>query len=707
MSTEIHKQLLAEFPGSAYEDWCKAATKLLKRAPFEKKLFTKTYEEITLRPIYMQHDMEGLSHMDSWPGSAPYVRGRQASGYKLDSWKVAQELPYNTLEEFNRALKADLICGQTAVNIILDKASQQGLNPDRTQTDIVSHNGVSIATIKDLTIMLDGVDFESTPLFVWAGVAGLPFAALLAALFQMRQQSPSNLCGCVGIDPLGMLASEGTLPCSLNTVYPMMTTLTKWAKTHAPQLKTLLVQGTPYHESGGSAVQELAFTLATGVEYLREMQERGLAIDEVAPRIQFVFSIGSNYFMEIAKLRAARLVWAKVVKAFGGNDVSQNMTIHGRTALWNKTLYDSYVNMLRATTEAFAGIIGGCDSLHVGSFDEVAGAPDDFLRRIARNTHLILKEEAHLHEVIDPAGGAWCVEALTDEIARHAWTLFQEVENIGGMAKALEDGFPQKEIGQTALQRKTNLAIRKDVLVGTNMYPNLHEKPLELGESTYSSLGLDTRQVSKHPGDKDILSVLPKIDKVPANQFMESLIHAALHEATLSELMQACLGKDEAVSTIEPVHIHREAEMFEKLRAATDAYTTKTGTRPRVFLANMGPLIQHKARADFSSGFFAIGGFEMIANDGFHTVEDATSAASGSQAPVVVICSTDETYLDIVPPLTQQIKTVNPDIIVVLAGYPKDHIKTFKNAGIDEFIHLRANAYEILARLLRRLNILE
>ena len=723
MSTEIQNngqsvtgkqpRLLSEFQYPTYEEWQEAAVKLLKGAPFEKKMYTKTYEGITLQPMYMQKDMEGVSYTDSMPGFAPYVRGNKTSGYKIEAWEVAQEIPYGTPEEFNKAIKHDKENGQTTVNMILDKAAQHGADPDNAQAGEVGKSGVSIATIDDLEKALDGIDLEKTPIFIQAGSAAVSIAALLASLLEKQGKSLEKLRGSISTDPLGTLAIEGTLPHSLETAYKKMAALTNWAKNSAPQIKTIAIQGSPYHNSGSSAVQELAFVIATGVEYLREMQKAGLSIDEIAQRIQFTFSLGTNYFMEIAKLRAARLVWAKIIKAFGGNDTSQKMTIHARTALWNKTIHDPYVNMLRTTVESFAGVVGGCESMHVGCFDEVVRIPDEFSRRISRNTHTILKEETHLNEIIDPAGGSWYVENLTDEIARKAWELFQNIEKQGGMTKALQAGFVQEQLKQTAEKRAANLSTRKDVFVGTNMFPNLGEKPLELRECDYETLqknrsgDITNYRITQGADIESTLTEkLSKLLKTAPTGIMETAIEAVSSGATLGNVEKALHSAEEILPNVEAVNIHRGTEMFEALRAATEAYLAKTGSRPQIFMANMGPIPQHKARADFSVGFFEVGGFEMLKNDGFATADDAADAAIQSGAPAVIICSTDATYPELVPPLTQKIKAANPDTTIILAGYPKDSIEAFKEAGVDEFIHIRANLYQILVNLMKKLGIL-
>ena len=323
------------------------------------------------------------------------------------------------------------------------------------------------------------IDLERIPVYIQTGLMALPVTALLVAYLRRQGKSAEKLRGCIGTDPLGILISNGTLPVSPESAYAAMAQLTAWAIKHAPRLQTIVVRGHPYHDGGGSAVQELAFVMATAVEYLNEMQTRGISVDDAAVRMRFSFSVGSQFFMEIARLRAARLVWAQIVSAFGGSGDAQKMFIHACTSAWNKTIYDPYVNLLRATTEALAGVMGGADSMQVGAFDQVIRPADEFSRRIARNIHLILQKECNFTRPVDPPGGSWYIEKLTDSVARKAWNLFQDIEAKGGMSRALREGFPQAQVAQTAAKRKANIARRKDIFVGTNMYPNLDEKPLE------------------------------------------------------------------------------------------------------------------------------------------------------------------------------------------------------------------------------------
>jgi len=706
---ELSAPTFTEFPVPGYQEWRDAAEAAIKGAPFEKVLVTRTHEGIDLQPMYRAEDAADLPHVGSLPGFAPFVRGTETLGYKLDPWEVSQELAEVTPEAFNKTLLADLERGQTAVNMRLDTATLLGEDADTPETAYVGKGGVSISSLDDLGKALNGVDLAQTPIYIPAGASAVPMASMVLALLEKQSGAKEKLRGCIGADPLGELAREGRLPRTLSGAYDDMAKLTAWAAANAPDLQTVLVRAHPYHDGGGNTVQELAFAIATGVEYLREMQSRGISVDQAAPRILFAFSLGSNFFMEIAKLRAARILWAKVVKEFGGSEDSQKMQIHARTSGWNKTLYDPNVNMLRSTTEAFSGVLGGCDSMHISPLDEVARIPSDFTRRVARNAHTVLRDEAGLTRSIDPAGGSWYVESLTDSVARNAWDLFRDVEKQGGMTKALQGGFAQEQVAAVAAERAKAYAQRKDIFVGTNMYANMADKPLEVSDIDHAALqqtrAADLKAYRDAADSARRQSALEKLGQASPEGRIELAVQAVLDGATIADICLAVAAGEEMDPLIEPIKIQRGAEAFEKLRRRSEAHAESTGAKPKVFLANMGPIPQHKARADFSRGFLEVGSFDVIGNNGFETPDQAIQAAIDSGAPVVVICSTDKTYPDLVPPIAKGIKEAKPDTMVLVAGYPSDHIDAFKQAGVDDFIHVRANCYDLLDNLQNRIGV--
>ena len=695
-----------EFPPTPYEEWRRAVDKAIKGASFEKRLITKTYEEIDLQPMYRQEDIANLPHLDSLPGFAPYLRGTTPLGYVASSWDVAQELPYGTPAALNEALRADLERGQNAVNLVLDAPTLAGVDADQAEAGAVGQGGLSISSVADLAQALNGIDLETMPIYTQASTGALTFTALLAALVKQQGKALAKVRGAIGMDPLGQLARDGKLPRDLDGVYEVMAQLAAWAKANAPQLQTITVQGHPYHNGGASATQELAFILATAVDYLRALQARGVDVDDAAPRIRFAFSIGSNFFMEIARLRAARLLWAKIVQAFGGGEEAQKMSIHARTSAWNQTVYDPYVNLLRATTEAFSSAVGGCDSLHVSPFDELVRAPDEFSRRIARNTHTVLREESQITRTVDPAGGSWYVESLTDAVGHKTWAIFQEIEKQGGMAKALAAGWPQAQVADTAAQRAANIAKRKDIFVGSNMYPNLKETRLEPTPVDAKAVQAERAAALKQfraAAKANKPAALEQVAK--GGNLVDAAIQAALAGATLGEIAQAARVSAKPGPTINAVCAYRGAQAFEALRQATEAYVARAGQAPQVFLATMGPLTQHKARADFATAFLGVGGFETIYPSGFDTADEAADAALASGAKAVVICSTDATYPELVPPLVQKLKQARPDLIVMVAGHPTEHLEAFKAAGVDDFIHLNANCHSLLSTLQKKMGV--
>jgi len=709
MSEKVKSNLLAEFPPASFDDWRELVEAELKGAPFDKKMLTATYEGITLRPIYRREDVANLPHVNSLPGFAPFVRGASASGYVKESWDVSQEIAVASPTEFNHAARNSITRGLNALNMVLDRATRNGHDPDWAPAEDVGCGGLSIATLGDLDRSLEGVDLERTSLFVRSGASALPFAALLLALAKKRKKSTAQLRGCIEMDPLGVLAHEGRLPQSLDGAYREMSALTRWAATNAPQLQTICVHSRAWHESGGSAVQELAYTLATGVEYLRQLNKLGLDINTAAPRIRFAITVGANFFMEIAKLRALRMLWSRAVAAAGGNEAAQRISLHVRTSQWNKSVVDPYNNLLRATVEAFAGVLGGCDSMQVGAFDEVLRPPDDFSLRVARNTQLVLQKECALNHVVDPAGGSWFVENATAEIATRAWTLFQEVEKLGGMEAALRAGVPQKAVGETASKKIKAVTSRRDSIVGVNQYANPKEKPLDQPATDNKSFHKRrAQQVASHRTSLEdaenqvALDRLARIIGLKGPELFEACVEAVSAGATLGEVTRALRINDSPCEPITPVCLSRVAAPIEGLRAAMNR---RAAGPAKVFLCNMGTLREHKARADFSRGFFSVGGYDVVSPAGFKSPEDAVAAFAKSEADIAVICSTDENYPALVPALTAGVRAQKPGATIVLAGYPQEQIEAHKKAGVDEFIHIRADVLEVLTKVNERLGI--
>ena len=458
--------------------------------------------------------------------------------------------------------------------------------------------------------------------------------------------------------------------------------------------------------SGASAVQELGFVFAAIVEYANRLIEKGLPVEKVFKNIRVTFGISSSYFMEIAKLRASKLLWNTIVKTYGLNTEEHKLYIHARTSKYNQTKYDPYVNMLRTTTQAFSAVLGGIDSLHTNAFDEEFNTPDEFGRRIARNTQIILKEESNLVKLIDPAGGSYYVEKLTDEVASLSWALLQEVEKQGGMVNAIKNEFVQNEIKKVSDLRISDLVKRKSVLVGTNMYANVKENLPEkriFDKAAFIKKRAEFLQKYRVSGNNEkhaaIIEKLGKLSDSSSEEFFETGIAAYVEGATLGEVANSLHSGYEESCSVTPLKIYRLAEKFEELRDTAEEFKKKHGYTLKIFLATMGPVKQHKGRADFSRGFFEVAGFDVIYPNALSSTAEAIAAYEKSGANVVVICSTDDTYPDIVPAFMQELKLKEKTGLVVLAGYPKEQVEAYKEAGVSEFIYLGCDAYTLLKRV--------
>ncbi len=696
---ETDEKLFSEFSIPTYDEWKEEVTRLLKGKPFEKAMFTKTAEGITIQPIYRKEDWEKLTHTDVLPGYAPYVRGTKFESAVIEPWQMAQIIYEPTPEEFNKFLVHDLYKGQTSLAIEFDKNTLKGLDADHKDATDIGFRGLSLSTLKDLEVALDEVLIDVLPLHIDTGCDPMPLTALIGAYANNHGVDLQKLSGVLGYDPMGYAAVNGELGISLDTAYDKMVSVIQWCKDNRCPLRTILVQGHPYHNGGIDSVQELAFVLATAAEYIQALLDRGLNISQISKRIALSISIGSNYFMEIAKIRALKMLYANLIAAFGGNEEDQKVFIHAKTSSWTKTVYDPYVNMLRNSSEAFSAAVGNVDSMTVVPFDEPIREADDFSRRVSRNIQYFLTDECHLTQPIDPAGGSWYVETITAQVAEKAWEAFKEIMADKPMSELLENGEIAKRVIDKYDERFVDMAKRKHVWVGVNNYANMTEVPLEpKAVDREKVVNARIEAVKKYKKEANRENLAEKLEQYYHNRTVVNAIDAVLNGATVEEIDKA-IPSDGTSYKVEAIKVRRGAEKFEQLRDKTEEMA-KDDKRPKVFSINLGPIPQHKPRADFSRGFFEVGAFEVIGNNGFKTNEEAIEAALNSGANVGIICSTDATYPENVPVIAKAIKEQNPNMTVVLAGKPpKDLEAVYKNAGVDHFIYMGANCYELLATI--------
>ncbi len=684
-----------DFPLPTWQEWYDDVVKGLKGVPFEKALLTPTAEGITLKPLYTREDVKDNPFLENLPGFAPYVRNTAISGSAKGSWAIEQAIDIPEIEEWNKTLLNDLNRGQNAVYIKLDENARNAKSLKDLSPEDMGKDGLPVYSLNDLRKALKDIYLPGVRVDIEAYSSALACAAMLETISEEKNIELNQVKGSVAMDPVAVLAQNGTLNHSWKQAMDEMAELTRWANQKAPQMKTILIDATVWNNSGASAVQELAYALSTAVLYMNELLDRGLSIDQIAPRITFSFGVGKHLFMEIAKLRAARLLWSQIIENYNGSAESQKMYIFSKTSLYNKTYYDPWVNILRTSTEAFSAVLGSCDALCVTPFDAVVKPSDDFSRRIARNQQSILLEESHLNSVIDPAGGSWYVETLTQEIAQKAWESFQAIETEG-LLNALKNESIQKQIEQTHNWKVKQILIRKEALIGTSVFANVAEKTLDPVAYDYQAIY-----------QKASAELSGKSSAVTMNENIIDQMKKELAEGiAVSDIYATLRANETADLQIKKIEKRRLAESFETLRNASMAYMAKNGHLPKVFMADMAPIAAIKPRMDFSAGFFQPGGFDVFSSDYYESMDKAIEDIIASKAPVAVICSTDDSYPELVPAMAAKLKTAKPELIVVLAGYPVDHLETFKQSGVDFFIHLKADLVQTLSDIMKKTGVL-
>jgi methylmalonyl-CoA mutase len=658
----------AEFPPATREQWRAVVDKALKGAPFEKRLVTRLYEGIAVQPLYTAEDWAADGDPSGFPGCAPFTRGGHADGTGAEGWAVLTEQSLADPEQANKAILDDLLRGATAIDLQFDRAEAPG---------------IAIDTLDDLDRVLGETLLALVPVTLNAGDQAIAAAALLAALWRRRGVSPAEARGAFNVDPLGTLASAGGLGSSLEQTLARLAALAAWTGATYTQVTAVGVDSSPYYEAGATEAQDLAAAMATGVAYLRALTAGGLAIDAALGQMSFTMAVGCDQFLTIAKLRAARRLWARIAEACGAAEPARTMRLTARTARRIMAQRDPWVNMLRTTVAGFAAGAGGADSVAILPFDAALGVSDDFARRIARNIQVLLKEEASVARVIDPAGGSWYVETLTDQLANAAWAAFQSIESRGGMAAVLADGSFAAEIEASWTERQKNIARRKDPLTGVSEFPNLLEEPV----------------IRAQPA--------------PRNRAKASAAHAPL--ATIGDAVAALetgatlAAVSAALASGEPTRIeklprHRLPENFEALRDAADRYKAETGAWPTIFLANMGTVAQHTVRSTFSKNFFEAGGIQALGNDGFAEPAAAAEAFRQSGARIAILCGVDALYETEAVPFAAALKAAGVQHLF-LAGNPGDRREEYQKAGIDEFIAIGVDVLSTLTATLARLGV--
>lgn len=716
-----------EFTPPTYDEWVEACNALLKGKPFDKIMYTPTYEGIIFSPMYTLRTgpdaMENLVPTDDYPGMGDFLRGSRAHGYKEDPWGIAQSCDEALPKENNELLKHEIDRGSTVYHVKLDASTLVG--KDVFNAAEPGKTGCVITTLEDMSDLLAGLDLEKYPFMMYAGSSALAPLSLVAAALKAQGKDIGCMRGVIGASPISRLIRVGKLDESLDSYYDDMAESIRFTRKHAPKLATIFVRSDVLSQGGCQAVQEIAYSFGIAVEYIRQMLSRGISIHDIAQSIVFGLNTGATFFIEIAKLRAARQVWSNIMAAFGAEEADRAMKIHAKPALFTKTIFDIGVNMLRNTTEAFSAVVGGVDTYENAPYDDTVRKGDEFSRRIARNLQIMLQEEFGMLRPIDAAGGSWAIEELTKEMAEKIWAEFQKVEGMGGIIPALSEGYPQKEIAAVLQKRFKALDMRKDSAVGNNMYPLMGEELLDpRPEDTDEIKKVLSEAANKYRADLDVgfrSEKLAALRKAPEGEAVAIAMEAAAAGATVEEINEAA-GRGDVCIEIESIAPHRWTERYEALRLDTEKYVKETGKNVEIFLANMGKIPQHKARADFSTSFLQVGEFSVHLNNGFQDDEDKPGSRwdkcvealkagcddKGTPYDVAVICSTDKTYPEDVPALAPRLKEVLGNGTLFLAGAaPKELEPVYKEAGVDDFISVKANCYEILRMLQKKKGMIE
>lgn len=695
--TDENLNFAGDFSATTRDEWVGVVEKALKGAPFDKKLVSKLYEGISIQPLYTRADWPSEGDPSGFPGAVPFTRGGRADGAGVggDGWDIRQEHANPDLKSSNAAILTDLQRGATSVLIRLDKAARAGLDGEAAAAEsLAGVDGVMAYSTADFDALLDQVLVDMVPLSLDAGAQFVPAAAALAALWRKRGVAGKKAQGAFNADPLGVLAETGSLPVSVDAAVAQMADLAAYTAKEYPGVTAVAVNTSAYYDAGATDAQDLACSMATGVAYLRAMTAAGMDIATACKQIVFTYSVGCDFFVTMAKLRAARKMWARIVESCGGAESDRSMTILARTADRMMTRRDPWVNMLRTTVSAFAAGVAGANSVTVLPFDHALGLPDDFSRRISRNSQVVLKEEANLCRVVDPAGGSWYVESLTDQLARVAWTTFQEIEKAGGMAKALESGSIASQIAAIHGEREKNIGKRRDPLTGISEFPNIQEKPVTPQKPDTKAL----RAKIVTGGNRAAAASLKSAAK---GGLTAAAIDAAAGGASIGTMADALKGQGASVKALPK---HRLSETFEALRDAADAFKAKSGKWPAMFLANMGPVAHHTGRASFAKNFFEAGGVETLTNDGFADADACAKAFKASGARTAIICSSDALYEEFVPKVAPALKAAGCEYLF-LAGAPGDKKQGYLDAGVDDFIFLGGDVIGTLRATLARLGV--
>lgn len=674
--SEIKSAQAITFAPVDYATWRAEAERSLRGGDFERKLVSRTLDGFEVQPLYSELEQDA-----GFPGLPPFTRGSTPVPSQDEAWEIRQEFAHPDLKTTNEQILRDLERGVAGISLIFDPGFSRGTNDASTR-------GVPIRSAADFASAFDGVHFSMVGLSLNAGLNAHSALGLLAKQVAASGGSMADVYGSLGYDPIGQLLTDGALPVDAERAFDLGADLVRWTRANAPKLRPIAINGRTVQEAGASEGQEIAWALSTGILWMRELTARGISANDAADSLSFHLAVARDNFLEIAKLRAMRQVWARALEAIGVDAAHRALELNVRGSASTISQRDPWVNMLRATGHTFAAALGGAQSITTPSYDDSVAVPEEFGRRIARNTQLILRDESHLVRVQDAAGGSYYFEKMTSNYAKVAWETMQAIEAAGGALVYATSGTLEDAVSEVRAKRNKDIATRRMALTGVNEYPNLTEKPVDTPPAPAVSPSSGSTAAPKTAA----AIAAGAFDGSVAAATIEDITAGALSSGVFQQLLHGSLEAP-AMPAL------RYSGVWEDLRDAADGLAARQGGYPRIFLACIGRIPEHRARASFAQNLFAAGGMNAEVNDGFPDVEQAVAAFVESGTDVACICSSDARYQEVVVPLAEALRKAGAREIIV-AGKAGDAEAQWREAGVTTFIYMGCDALNVVRNTL-------
>lgn len=713
----MRRDALLDKKPETIDDWRKLVSGELRNKSIE-DLTWKTPEGIDVKPLYTAEDLNDIPHRDNLPGFFPFTRGVRGSMYAGRPWTIRQYAGFSTAEESNAFYHRNLEAGQMGLSVAFDLATHRGYDSDHERVEgDVGKAGVAIDSVEDMKILFDGIPLDKMSVSMTMNGAVIPCLAFYIVAAEEQGVSKDKLSGTIQNDILKEFMVRNTYIYPPEPSMRIVGDIIEFTSKEMPKYNSISISGYHMQEAGATQLQELAYTLADGMEYVRIAMKNGLDIDDFAPRLSFFFAIGMNFFMEVAKLRAARTIWAQIMENFGAkNPKSMMLRTHCQTSGASLTEKDPYNNVIRTTVEAMAATLGGTQSLHTNAFDEAIALPTDDSARIARNTQIILQEEIGLTNVVDPLGGSYYIESLTNELVQEAWKIITEIEDVGGMTKAVQKGLPKLNIEKAAALKQARIDKGEETVVGVNKYRLKEESDiniLKIDNVAVRKAQIKKLKKVKENRDKEKCDAALKAlsDAASGNEnLLEKAIDAAKARATLGEIsdaMEKVFGRHRAdIKSISGVYgsAYQGDKEYVEIQKKIEEFEEKVGRRPRILVAKMGQ-DGHDRGAKVIATAFADIGFDVDIGPLFQTPAETAREAIENDVHIIGVSSQAAGHKTLIPSLIEALKSEGADDIMVIAGgvIPTQDYKDLYKAGVAAIFGPGTNIPEAAAEIIEKL----